>query len=76
MEVLFPPFLRVIDPGVADPLRRLLVVHRHRQPEEPFRRFNFISISPIPFSILEIVVKNKQIHLTDEIEISTPWDII
>ena len=76
MEVSLSPFLRVIDPGVADALRRLLVVHRYRQPEESLRRFNLISVSPIPFSVLEIVVKNKQIHLMDEIEISAPRDII
>ena len=52
------------------------VIHRYGDPFNAIRRFDAIAIAPVIFGVLHIVVDNKFIYRSDDIEITFPGNII
>src|SRR5579862_7429913 len=51
-------------------------LNRYRQPLGTRTGFNLVTISPIPSRILNIVEKDENVDIVNEVEISLPGDIV
>ena len=47
-------------------------MHRYGDPLRAAWRFDLVAVTPVSLSVLQIIVKDEQVHFANEIEISTP----
>jgi hypothetical protein len=48
---------------------------RNGQPDGAVRTLDLISIAPVVLGELHVVVKDEQIRVMDQVEVTLPWDI-
>ena len=54
---------------------RPLCIHWNRQPLQPLRRFDPVTIAPAAIIVLDAVIKNEHIGLLNKMKEAAPWDV-
>jgi hypothetical protein len=73
--MLAPPVLIIIDFDLVDGAVCRRLPYGNGQPNQASGCFDPIAVSPILFRVLNIVMKNENVALSDEVKISTPGNV-
>lgn len=72
--MLFLP-VAVRDDHISDASSYILS-NRHTEPLQPVWRLDLVSVAPIIFCELHVVVEDEFIYGSNHIEVTLPWDVI
>src|ERR1700694_3912147 len=74
--MLTPPRLGFIQRHLVDELAHVCIMDRNRQPLQSRRGLDAIPVAPIALGVLQVVVKDEQVDVVNEVKIAAPRYIV
>ena len=69
--------IRIADDGLLNGLAKVaLAPHGNGEPANSVRGLDLVAISPVGTRVLHIIEKNEFIHVSDQIKIAFPGDVV
>ena len=70
------PVLAGVQRCFADELFGVFVMDWDGEPGEAAGGFDFVSVAPVVFGVLEVVVEDEDVYAVDDVKVAAPGDIV